>query len=356
MPSNLTRTTFTLLMALLAAAACVQLGTPLPWMIGPLLATAVLSMLGAPTYSHMPLRNAGQWVIGAAMGLYFTPQVVALVLSLWWVIALNVLWALALGVAFGAWLYWVHHGPGGFHIAGLSRSTTYFAAPIGGAAEMTLMAERRSGQVDLVASSHSLRVLLVTLIIPFGFQFAGLHGTDTTLPGPRIVSGPGLAALGALTGIGCWVMLKLERTNPWFLGPLAASLLLTASGHSWSAIPAWMSNAAQLVIGISLGVRFTRDFVHTAPRWLASVALGTLAMMVLCAGYAWLLAWATDLRWATVLLGTAPGGIAEMGITAKVLQLGVPLVTALHVTRLAAVLLLVEPMYRWIYDDQAKNA
>ena len=52
-------------------------------------------MLGAPTHSHMPLRNAGQWVIGAAMGLYFTPQVVALVLSLWWVIALNVLWALA---------------------------------------------------------------------------------------------------------------------------------------------------------------------------------------------------------------------------------------------------------------------
>ena len=32
----------------------------------------------------------------------------------------------------------------------------------------------------------------------------------------------------------------------------------------------------------------------------------------------------------------------------KVLQLGVPLVTAFHVTRLAAVLLLAEPLYRWI--------
>ena len=340
-------------MALLAAASCVQLGTPLPWMIGPLLATAVLSMLGAPTYSHTPLRNAGQWVIGAALGLYFTPQVVALVLSLWWAIVLNLVWALALGVAFGAWLHRVHHGPGAFHIAGLSRSTTYFASPIGGASEMTLMAERRGAQTELVASAHSLRVLLVTLIIPFGFQFAGLHGLDATLPGPRIVSWPGLAALAALTGVGCWVMVRLDRTNPWFLGALATSLLLTATGTTWSAIPTWMSNAAQLVIGISLGVRFTRSFVHMAPRWLASVALGTLAMMALCAGYAWLLAWATGLHWATVLLGTAPGGIAEMAITAKVLQLGVPLVTALHVTRLAAVLLLAEPMFRWFEGKKA---
>ena len=36
---------------------------------------------------------------------------------------------------------------------------------------------------------------------------------------------------------------------------------------------------------------------------------------------------------ATLVLGMAPGGIAEMCITAKVLQLGVPLVTAFHVTR-----------------------
>jgi len=353
MPLNTTRTLLTLLLALLAAALCVQLRTPLPWMIGPLLATAVLSMLGAPTYSYTPLRNIGQWVIGAALGLYFTPQVVQLVAGLWWAMALNLVWALALGAAFGAWLHRVHHGPGRFHIAGLSRTTTYFSAPIGGASEMTLMAEQRGAQTELVASAHSLRVLLVTLIIPFGFQFAGLHGLDITLPGARVVEWPGLAALGLLTGIGCWVMVTLKRTNPWFLGSLAASLAVTASGQTWSAIPAWMTNAAQLVIGVGLGVRFTRGFVHLAPRWLASVALGTLAMITLCAGFAWGMAQLTQLHWATVLLGTSPGGIAEMAITAKVLQLGVPLVTAFHVTRLAAVLLLAEPMYRWFYAEKA---
>ena len=337
----------TLLLGLLAALVCIQLNTPLPWMIGPLVATAVLSMFGAPTHSYTPLRNAGQWVIGAALGLYFTPQVVTLVATLWWAIVLNIVWALALGLAFGAWLHRIHSRPGWLYVAGLSTVTTYFAAPIGAASEMTLMAERHGAQTELVASAHSLRVLLVTLIIPFGFQFAGLQGLDTTLPGPQFVSWPGLAALSLLTGIGCWVMLILKRTNPWFIGALAVAVLLTATGYTLSAIPQALTNAAQLVIGISLGVRFSREFVHQAPRWLASVAFSTVAMIVMCAGFAWGLAQFTDLHWATVLLGTSPGGIAEMTITAKVLQLGVPLVTAFHVTRLAAVLLLAEPMYRW---------
>jgi uncharacterized membrane protein AbrB (regulator of aidB expression) len=37
-----------------------------------------------------------------------------------------------------------------------------------------------------------------------------------------------------------------------------------------------------------------------------------------------------------------------MCITAKVLQLGVPVVTAFHVTRYVAVLLLTAPLYRWL--------
>ena len=61
------------------------------------------------------------------------------------------------------------------------------------------------------------------------------------------------------------------------------------------------------------------------------------------------LAQVTGLGVGTLVLGTSPGGIAEMAITAKVLQLGVPMVTAFQVFRLVAVLLLVEPLYRWRY-------
>ncbi len=75
------RTLGTLAAAWLAAELCVWLGTPIPWMLGPLLITALASMAGAPTHSANLLRNSGQWVIGAALGLYFTPQVSALVLA-----------------------------------------------------------------------------------------------------------------------------------------------------------------------------------------------------------------------------------------------------------------------------------
>ena len=46
----------TLLLALAAALLCVQLETPIPWMLGPLLATALCSVLGAPTASLNPLQ------------------------------------------------------------------------------------------------------------------------------------------------------------------------------------------------------------------------------------------------------------------------------------------------------------
>jgi uncharacterized protein len=109
-----------------------------------------------------------------------------------------------------------------------------------------------------------------------------------------------------------------------------------------------VTNAGQLFIGVALGTRFTPEFAHSAPRWLAAVALGSIGMIVLSAGFAWGLAQAVGQHWATVLLGTSPGGIAEMCITAKVMQLGVPVVTAFHVTRYVVVLLATTTMYRWI--------
>jgi membrane AbrB-like protein len=345
-PRSWRQVALTLVLATVAAQLCVWLDTPIPWMIGPLVSVSLLSVLGAPTESWIALRNTGQWVIGAALGLYFTPQVGALVASLWWAIALGIVWALALGLGFGAWLRRVHAG----HLANLSaaqlRSTTYFAGAIGGASEMTLIAERRGARTDLVAAAHSLRVLLVTLTIPFALQWSGAAGVDLAPPAAQGVWPAGLAVLGALTLVGALLMRRLGRANPWFMGALLVTMALTLSGVSLSALPPWLTAAAQLFIGISLGVRFTPAFVHTAPRWLASVAVASVFMMGMCAVFAWVLSRFTGLHPATLVLGTSPGGIAEMAITAKVLQLGVPLVTAFQVCRLVAVLVLAEPVYR----------
>jgi uncharacterized protein len=350
--SFLLRTAGTLALAVAAALLCAWLRTPLPWMIGPLLATSIASVLGAPTRSWPPLRNAAQWLIATALGLYFTPQVTGLVAGLWWAIVLAVAWALALGWTMGRWLHARHAQ----RIGGTGRTawaTTYFAGAIGGASEMTLLAEREQGRSDMVAAAHTVRLVIVTLLIPFAFQYANLPGADSTLPGARDVAWPGLALLLTATMAGAWLMARTGRSNPWFMGALLVSMGLSMAGLEWSAMPRALTNAAQLLIGVSLGVRFQREFLHAAPRWLLDVALGTLVMVLLCAGFAWLLAWGTKLHPATLVLGTSPGGIAEMAITAKVLQLGVPVVTAFQVCRLVAVLVLVEPLYRWIAPVRA---
>ena len=198
-PAFLARVAVTLLLAWLAAQLCLMLHTPLPWMLGPLISVSLLSIGGAPTQSWARLRDLGQWTIGGALGLYFTPAVTELVAGLWWAIALAIAWALLLGWAFGRWLYRVQAASmlaqPGMDKERL-RATTYFSGAIGAASEMTLLAEREHARTDLVAAAHSLRLVIVTVSIPFALQWAGLQGDPgLTLPSVRNVQWPGFAWL-----------------------------------------------------------------------------------------------------------------------------------------------------------------
>lgn len=350
------QTVGTLLLAWLAALFCVAIGTPLPWMIGPLVSVAVATHAGWTTHSATPLRNTGQWVIGTALGAYFTPSVLAVLVDLGWVIGLSVVWSLLLGWLFGRWLLRqpeaIPAGALGEVPAGASdpspawRATAYFSGAIGAASEMTLLAERAGARTDLVAASHSLRLLIVTLSLPFALQFAGVRGLDVWVAAPQPVDAVGLLLLGLAAAAGVFLMHRLDQANPWFLGALIASAGLAMAGVPTSSVPAWLSNAAQLVIGVSLAVRFRPGFIAVAPRWMAAVATGTLVLLLVSALAAWALARVIQLPVPTMVLALSPGGITEMAITAKVLQLGVPLVTAFQVSRLLAVLLLVEPLYK----------
>jgi len=48
---------------------------------------------------------------------------------------------------------------------------------------------------------------------------------------------------------------------------------------------------------------------------------------------------------ATAVLASAPGGLGEMAITAKVLKLGGPIVTAFHSIRMALVVLVIGALF-----------
>jgi hypothetical protein len=62
----------------------------------------------------------------------------------------------------------------------------------------------------------------------------------------------------------------------------------------------------------------------------------------------WLIAVGSGAYLGSALLAAAPGGIAEMSITAKVLRIGVAYVTAAHVIRYMIVVQLTIPVFRLI--------
>jgi membrane AbrB-like protein len=160
-----------------------------------------------------------------------------------------------------------------------------------------------------------------------------------------------LLGLATLAGL---ALNLLRMPNAFMFGPLALVIGLTVSEVHFSSIPSPLSNAAQVVLGCALGSRFERRSLHSAPRFMAAVLASVAFAMAIAAGFAALLAWASGLPFASLVLATAPGGIAEMCITAKVLQLGVPLVTAAHVTRVAVLITTTGPTYRAVQALRAR--
>jgi membrane AbrB-like protein len=221
----------------------------------------------------------------------------------------------------------------------------------GGAPEMARLGEHFGARSDQVAAAQSLRILIVVGVVPAAFTLVGAHGSDAYAMGTTRFEPGGFALLMLATLVGGCVVWRARLPNPFVLGALAVAIALTGAEVRLSSLPTVVSNAGQLALGCALGSRFQRDFLHGAPRFVASVVAAILLAIALSALCGLVLAALSGRPAVTVVLGMAPGGIAEMAITAKVLQLGVPLVTAFHVTRLVALLLLTAPVFgharRW---------
>lgn len=306
---------------------------PLPWMIGSLLAVIAVRCSGWLVREVPNGRQAGQWLVASAIGLHFTSEVFQQVLQHFGVILAGALGTLALSLI-------------GIFIllrSGTDRATAFFSSMPGGASEMVNLANRHDAQPAMVAAAHSLRLLLVVLVIPAFFTWS-LPPVEP--PPPFAVSWPWLALLlpaGALLAL---IWKKLGQPNPWMLGPLTVCAAASVIFDLHLGMPEGAGQLGQWLIGCSLGCHFDRPFFRSAPRFLLRILAFTLLAMLAAAGLAEALGWAATLDQTSLMLGMMPGGITELCLTAEALQLSVALVTALQVLRLFLVMFLAEPIFR----------
>ena len=326
-----------LLVSTAGGALCAWLHTPLPWIIGPLLAMALCNFSGAKLAAPPLGRECGQFLIAIALGLYFTPAVAAEVFGNAWLLLTAAFGALGIGVFASRVL---------IRFAGVDSATAFFASIPGGATEMANLGDRFGAAVDRVAIAHSLRILIVVCTIPVMLTLVDIHGADDYRPVRFAFSISGLAVLGAIALSGGAILQKIRFPNPWMMGPLLATMIITATGGEWSSLPNLLSNSAQVLIGCALGARFSRAAVAGASRFVVVVLITIVLMILLSVLLALVLAQLSGTFLPSMILAAAPGGIAEMAITAQALQLGVALVTAAHVTRVFIIVSLALPMYR----------
>lgn len=338
------------LFALPVAVACgwglQTLHAPLPWMIGPLLCMAAINGMRGNVQFPVSGRYLGQWIVGCALGLYFTWPVLGQLGGMAGWIMLAVTLSLAVSLLAGRVLS---------RVGRVDNVTAFFASSVGGAAEMANQAERHGGRVDQVAAAQVTRVLFVVVTIPFLFQWLGLHGNDSYVAAAVALDPLRLSALLAGGLVAGWVLNRYRLPNAWLFGPLLLSAAFTGSGHPLSLVPAWMVNGGQLMIGCSLGARFSPAFFRESPRFLLGVVISGVVLLIGCTCIGVLVAALSGIPLPTAILATAPGGIAEMGLTAKVLLLGVPVVTAFHAARLVIVVLSAGPAHAWLSRRRQKR-
>jgi membrane AbrB-like protein len=299
------------------------LETPIPWMIGPMIAVAALNLLGVRMHSPPLARQMGQVILGSAVSLYFTPPVVAALGA-----NLPAIIAATIAVFLVGWIGALTLS----RASGVDSKSTFFASIPGGAMAMAVLADRYGAQIAPVAVAHSLRVSLVVIVVPFALTYGGFPLVPAAyrpnLPLDFSILIPWLAVSWILGEISE----RLRFHNGCLLVPIFLGAALTMGGVQLSAVPSWATDFAQLMFGLVLGARYERAFFVRYKLFIPFALLNSCFILIASVIAGILLAWAFGLPLATMIIATAPGGLAEMTITAQALHISVPLVVALHLT------------------------
>jgi membrane AbrB-like protein len=328
-------------------------GVPAAWLVGPML-VAVASALAWPGRPMVPRwgRIGALAVVGGVLAASFRPSVLPLLASNWFPVTLVVCGTLFLSLTAGLLLT---------RIARLDGKTAALGTLPGAASGMLAMSVSLGADSRLVAVMQYTRVVVVVfsaaLVSRFGLvpgtaphpiPARGLHGPSSQ-GATTIVDDLWLAyALTALVAaLGVWAGTHFRLPAGALMGPLILGVGLEGMGVMHLAWPPGVPQAAFLVLGVYVGLLFDRDSIKRAGRLFPFVLASTAGLVVACAGLGWALTALTGIDGLTAYLATTPGGIDSVAIMALGSGADAPLVLAVQMLRLFAVVFAGSLLGRW---------
>ena len=173
--SALLQTLQTLAIGAAGAGLFWAVGFPAYPLTGPATAVSAATLLGAPTLVPPVVRDAVFVVIGLSIGSTVTPDVLGTALA--WPVSFGVLVVTLAAIVLVARAV-LHHG---FRYA---RSTATLAAMPGHLSFVLALSTELKADVPRIALVQTVRVLLLTLLVPVLIVLWGVEGTSRPCPRP----------------------------------------------------------------------------------------------------------------------------------------------------------------------------
>lgn len=298
--------------------------------------------LAVPYWPYM----LAQGLIGCLVARSVGPAILMSMLRQWPVFLAGVCSVLLISSCLGALLARFNVLPG--------ASAVWGSAP-GAAAVMVLMSESFGGDPRLVAIMQFLRVMLVAVAASIVSRLWGLPADVAPVGSgidwlPAVAAGPLLETLAlAMVGVmvGTWTGIP---AGP-LLVPLFAGIALSDTGLVAITLPPWLMAGCYVLVGWSIGLKFTRDILLYSARVLPAIVASTVTLIALCGGLAWLLHVTVGTDPLTAYFATSPGGVDSVAIIAASSHADLPFVVAMQTARFIVVLLvgpaLARTVTRW---------
>ncbi len=241
---------------------------------------------------------------------------------------------------------------GGFALAavtGMDRPTGVFGTIAGGASGVVVVSAEAGADAGLVALMQYLRVLIVLASIPLVTSVVSDGGPDGGGVVP-VDTGPiwqGLLFCAVACAVGAPLAKLLHIPSGALLGPmLLAAAVAIVRPDLVRPTPRLIQDAAFLVIGLQVGLRFSLAQVRLAVRSLPAVVVAIVAIGAGCALIgAGMAAW-TGRPFFDCYLATTPGGLYAVLATAVQTGADAAYVTSVQVLRIF-MMLLAAPALGW---------